>query len=174
MESNILKKKKEIEVEGIIFIDLISQNFTYENDGFFFIVDYFNVPDLMEMRPDIMSYYVFGDIDYWDLLLKYNGISNPFALSVEDTIVVPDLEWLTNCVIDSESREDFNLEMTSQYSMSDEKYQRILNKLKEINSDAVFRKEFLPPNILDTKGGEDIIDIKDGKIILGGKIYGKD
>lgn len=40
-------------------------------------------------RPDILSYDIYGDTIYSDLLCKLNGISNPFELNVGMLLVIP-------------------------------------------------------------------------------------
>ncbi len=44
------------------------------------------------MRPDLISFYAFGVDSYADIIMKCNGISNPFAIQEGDVIIIPDLE----------------------------------------------------------------------------------
>ena len=43
----------------------------------------------MEMRPDLVSRAGYGSTDLWDMILKYNGYSNPFAICKDDIFLVP-------------------------------------------------------------------------------------
>ena len=43
------------------------------------------------MRPDLISYYAYGVDSYADIILKANGISNPFSIQEGDLIFIPDL-----------------------------------------------------------------------------------
>ena len=45
-----------------------------------------------EMRPDLISYWAYGTDLYTDIILKCNGISNPFSIKEGDIILIPNLE----------------------------------------------------------------------------------
>ena len=57
----------------------------------------FNVDRVVEvtedyaMRPDLISFYAFGTDVYTDIILKCNGISNPFSIKEGDVILIPNL-----------------------------------------------------------------------------------
>tara|TARA_R110000796_G_scaffold30819_14_gene82094 strand:+ start:60 stop:548 length:489 start_codon:yes stop_codon:yes gene_type:complete len=40
-------------------------------------------------RPDLISLYYYDTHDYTDIILKFNGISNPFSLNIGDTLEIP-------------------------------------------------------------------------------------
>ena len=42
-----------------------------------------------EMRPDLVSFAMYGDIDMAEYILKFSGISNPFTLSKDDILKIP-------------------------------------------------------------------------------------
>ena len=44
------------------------------------------------MRPDLISFWAYGVDTYADIILKANGISNPFAINEGDVLIVPDLD----------------------------------------------------------------------------------
>jgi hypothetical protein len=44
------------------------------------------------MRPDLISFYAYGTDIYTDIILKANGISNPFSIKAGDFILIPNLE----------------------------------------------------------------------------------
>ncbi len=44
------------------------------------------------MRPDLISYFAYGVDLYADIIMKANGISNPFAIAEGDLIYIPDLQ----------------------------------------------------------------------------------
>ncbi len=46
------------------------------------------------MRPDLISYYAYGVDLYADIIMKANGISNPFAIAEGDLILIPDLDGM--------------------------------------------------------------------------------
>lgn len=41
------------------------------------------------MRPDLISFAMYGDIDFAEQILKFAGISNPFTLGTEDVLKIP-------------------------------------------------------------------------------------
>ena len=42
------------------------------------------------MRPDLISYYAYGVDSFADIIMKANGISNPFSINEGDIILIPD------------------------------------------------------------------------------------
>ena len=44
------------------------------------------------MRPDLISFWAYGVDSYADIIMKCNGISNPFSLQEGDLIMIPQLE----------------------------------------------------------------------------------
>jgi hypothetical protein len=55
----------------------------------------FLVSDDYIMRPDLIANQFYGSSDKVDLLLKYNGYSNPFSVGPEAVLLVPDAETLS-------------------------------------------------------------------------------
>lgn len=47
------------------------------------------------MRPDLIANQFYGSSDKVDLLLKYNGYSNPFSVGLDSFFSVPDAETLS-------------------------------------------------------------------------------
>lgn len=47
-------------------------------------------------RPDLLSYDIYGDSIYSDLICKLNGISNPFELNEKMILVIPS----PDCIMD--------------------------------------------------------------------------
>jgi len=43
------------------------------------------------MRPDLISMFAYGTDVYTDIILKFNGISNPFSIAVGDLLFIPKL-----------------------------------------------------------------------------------
>lgn len=42
-------------------------------------------------RPDLISLAAYGDDRFADVICKYNGISNPFEINIDDIILIPPL-----------------------------------------------------------------------------------
>jgi hypothetical protein len=43
-------------------------------------------------RPDLISWEAYRSVDYTDIILKFNQITNPFSMQIDDFLVIPDLE----------------------------------------------------------------------------------
>jgi len=52
----------------------------------------YRVPKEYAMRPDLISKSVYNNSMYAEVILKYNGISNPFSINEGDIILIPDLD----------------------------------------------------------------------------------
>lgn len=52
----------------------------------------YKVPKEYAMRPDLISKAVYNNTLYAEVILKFNGISNPFSINTGDVILIPDLE----------------------------------------------------------------------------------
>ena len=44
------------------------------------------------MRPDLISYWAYGVDVYADIIMKCNGISNPFSIAEGDFLIIPNLQ----------------------------------------------------------------------------------
>lgn len=42
-------------------------------------------------RPDLISYREYGSVEWWWLIMKVNGLIDPFELVPAEVIVIPDL-----------------------------------------------------------------------------------
>lgn len=57
------------------------------------IIDNFiEVDESVEMRPWAISYAAYGTIDYTDMLMKFNGIQNPYSIKRGDVIAIPNID----------------------------------------------------------------------------------
>jgi len=52
-----------------------------------YAVDYYRIVANDSMRPDLISYKCYGTVDFWWLILVFNGIENPFTDLVEGMIL---------------------------------------------------------------------------------------
>jgi hypothetical protein len=53
----------------------------------------------VEMRPDLIAHSFLGSTDYTCLLLKYNGVSNPFSVHEGQRFKIPNGEDLDNLIV---------------------------------------------------------------------------
>jgi hypothetical protein len=52
-----------------------------------YTVDYYRIVAQDAMRPDLISYRCYGTVEFWWLILVFNGIENPFTDLVEGNIL---------------------------------------------------------------------------------------
>jgi hypothetical protein len=107
---------------------------------------------------------MYGEQRFYEALLKYNGISNPFAIERYDILLVPPYKNLEQMLVSPKEIIDIG----SQQKESNE--DKLLNpktvkdkKRLEALKDKV--KEIVPPNV-NTKGNQNV-KVKDGKVIFG-------
>jgi len=162
--SKILRSKRPfITASGESIVDLISSTFSFlrtgeRSDGLI------RVQQEEAMRPDLISDRVYSSHEYYDLLLKYNGISNPFSIAPGEILIAPPFK-------------EFNVMLTSPKTVFEKGEERkattedkLLNpktvkdkKRLEALKDRV--KEIVPPNV-NTAGNRNV-KVKDGKVIFG-------
>jgi len=77
--------------DGIEIKDLTASMFNLQtsNDVTYNI---YRVPKDFAMRPDLIAAAVYHNSLYAEIILKYNGISNPFSINEGDIILIPNLE----------------------------------------------------------------------------------
>lgn len=77
-------------------VDLLSQTFRIPDDF------RFNIMQTTEehiCRPDLVSYDAYGTPEHAELLMKLNGISNPFELNSDVYIIIPTYDYLEDFTI---------------------------------------------------------------------------
>jgi hypothetical protein len=121
-----------------------------------------------EMRPDLISFWAYGIDAYADIILKANGISNPFSIKEGDVILIPNLEefkyfykkpMATNKEIEAVKRAFID---DARFSKPTEER---LKKLQQLaNSKKNGSPTITPSNKL--KPGESAVSIKGGALIF--------
>lgn len=141
-----------------------------------YIIGFFSVNEQTEMRPDIVSRSAYGVDSFWDLILKYNGISNPFSLSSQDRLLIPSIDDMRQNLTPSGSENEVAQSVRAQYidvskkSKQDPRLAELEKKRKEaqrkkVENVGVASVNNLPPNIAE-EGDREII-IKGGKVQFG-------
>jgi hypothetical protein len=78
--------------DGIKMMDFLENNFKISySDPNLQIAKVMFVEEHHLCRPDLISYESYGSVDYVDIILKFNQISNPFSMELYDFIVIPTL-----------------------------------------------------------------------------------
>ena len=126
-------------------------------------VRYHTVRDDEVTRPDLIALEYYGDQTKTDLILKWNGISDPFSLAPGDVLVIPPSTVPFIKLARPTGAEDNPIK--NQFLQSKrftKKDQRRLDALKKkYNKDAL-----LPPNVIPL-GQKNYKFDKDGNIIFG-------
>ena len=127
------------------------------------------ITDEMVMRADLVSKLVWGSDEHEDLLLKYNGIANPFAVNSGDLMMVPELSDLKDSIIVSDrAQENVNSPLIDPAKLSKKDQKRI--EILKAKGKALSGVEgnVLPPTQTGNPDFEEIV-VKDGLIIFGGE-----
>jgi hypothetical protein len=170
----ILEIKPIIEVNGEKIRDLTYPSIRYNYSPF--ANDAIAMNDKLLVRPDLVSRAGYGTSDYWDLILKYNGYSNPFAIDVDDVFLIPVLDDMReqvtpsgaqNVVADTVRKQYIDVskkaKLDPKIAESEKKRREAQKKLAE--GIGVPSTSNLPPNIAE-EGDREII-IKGGKVYFG-------
>ena len=126
----------------------------------------FLVPDDFIMRPDLIANQFYGSSDKVDLLLKYNGYSNPFAIGPDAVFSVPDAETLSkfsatppDLKLDQPRKKKANVKFAPA-SKKDKRRLDFLTKKGGATAPPV------PPNVALDKG----VKIQNGQIVFGSDV----
>lgn len=152
--------------DGEIIRDLTKSIFDFQAEAFLTYKAY-RVPAEYVMRPDLISQTAYNSNNYAELILKYNGISNPFTIDKDDVILIPGLEGakqgLKNqgALVDKDNADRVRraykyIDPTKKPDSDPETQEFDKRKLKE---------GALPPNIADE--GTSQITYRNGRVFFG-------
>ena len=172
MNWGILDKKQIVQKNGEDIIDLTSSTLTFD-DTIPVVIDHFYVSDDMVMRPDLLSYLAYGNTDNFDLILKFNAISNPFSIDKEDYILIPDPRYMSEAITPSETpniadqiRAQY-IDESKQGSTNNQRlaYEDAIKELRKKTKNGNFSAASVPPNI--SQPGQTEATFNNGTITLG-------
>jgi hypothetical protein len=148
---------------GDVIVDLASATFDFEKTGGA-SAGFIRVQEEEAMRPDTISVRVYGDQQYYETLLKYNGISNPFSIAPGEILLSPSFKNLEQAIVApkrivEKGQEKLSNNEEKLISPKTVKDKKRLEALK----DKV--KELVPPNV-NTEGNKNV-KVRDGKVIFG-------
>ena len=122
------------------------------------------VNEYEKMRIDTLCNRIYGDPNKWDVMLKYNAISNPFSINTGDHLYVLPFANLdsayTNPRVLVEPNQTQESDITG-ISADDNMSNRDSNRLSNLGN----KKGEISPNL--NREGDTNIKIKDGKVIFG-------
>ena len=121
------------------------------------------------MRPDLISKSTYNNSLYTEIILKYNGISNPFSINEGDIILVPDLNTAkeklkTPSVSNAESQAD-KLRKSYKYIDPTKIPKKGENQKFDSRQIVNVKEGALPPNI--AKAGTSQITHRNGRVYFG-------
>jgi hypothetical protein len=162
--SDLLRRKNVIDRSGIKFTDLIHSTFKFGSTEGNPSMGTVLVGEFETMRPDQISDRIYGKIQHWDVLLKYNGISNPFSIQSEDFLYAP----VSDTMLSSYKKPDIIQERDQKEAsptnpVIDPKTQKDKDRLKVLQNRV---GEVLPPNV--NRSDRKNIEKSGGKVIFGG------
>lgn len=165
---DVLNNKPINTINGQQIVDLTVSSISSSSEAFVKFVNIAMCPYEFEMRPDLFSKLYTGDQNNMGMLLKMNGISNPFSLEMGDVLLIPSLASMQsmlakNTTSDGKSdRKDFVNKITQRVS-------KISSERKNyLEAKSISQNTPLPPNIAGDNDKQFVV--KDGKIVLGGSI----
>lgn len=177
MGLTIFDIKPIIDVDGTSIRDLAYPSIRYNYSPS--IISAVAMDQKMAMRPDLLSRAAYGTTDFWDLILKFNGYSNPFAIDEDDIFLIPSMDDMTEQVAPSGEQDVIADTVRKQYidlskkAKVDPKVAEAERKRKEARKKlaeggGIPSPNNLPPNIAE-EGDREII-VKGGKIYFGPSI----
>jgi hypothetical protein len=119
-----------------------------------------------EMRIDIISNLYYGSTDFVDLIMKTNGISNPFSIKAGQFLLIPDknsAEQYRKKIKKISNKPRTQFTDPKRMSQQDAKRKKFLEEKSKSKPNG--SSENLPPNMLKSDQAAKIF--KDDKIILG-------
>lgn len=148
---------------GDTVVDLISSTFSFDKGGVT-SEGYILVKEEEAMRPDLISYRMYSDISNYEILMKYNGISNPFSIEPGEILFAPPYRDLDKMVTPPKNVVEKGIVKTNsnESALLNPKTNKDKKRLEALK-DRV--KEIVPPNI-NTSGNKNV-KVKDGKVIFG-------
>ena len=122
----------------------------------------YKVPKEFEMRPDLIAGAVYNDSAQAEIILKYNGISNPFSIMEGDIILIPSLDSMKPMIAKPKgSAADGATTLRNSY--------RYIDPIKIPKQDSTFQDRqlltALPPNI--TPEGVQQVTYRNGRVYFG-------
>jgi len=152
--------------DGIEIKDLTATMFNLQTQNYVKF-NVYKVPKEFAMRPDLISAAVYNNTIYAEIILKYNGISNPFSIKEDDLILIPNLDSVKPMITPKQGTEaDGAKTLRDSYKYIDP------TKIPKENADFQNRQVVsgakegaLPPNIAEE--GEEQITYRNGRVYFG-------
>ena len=144
-------------------VDLISNTFRFGesavSSGTAFVNEY------EVMRPDLISERIYSTQENWDVILKYNGISNPFSLDFGEILIAPAFNIVSSLVIPPREVSEKGTEPAkkNESKLITPKTPKDKQRLESLRTNI---SEIVPPNI--NLSGAQNTKVVNGNIVFGG------
>lgn len=125
-------------------------------------IDEHIVTDFEAGRPDMIALKHYGDVSKTDLILKFNGISDPFSINSGDTVLIPPMDIRTKKLDRIMDKKSNNVRM--QFNDTKRLSQKDASRLDAIKK-KYGKDEILPPNVI--KEGKSTFKFTPGRVIFG-------
>lgn len=164
MFKNVIDNKEIIKKNDIEIVDFISSIFNDKKTSDI-VFNLYRVPDSMKMRIDLISLAAYGSDEYADILLKYNGISNPFTINTNDILLIPTLDTVENDLKELKIKNDAANKIRNYHKYIDKS--KAPNNVGSQQLDLKINKdvEYKEANIADA--GAASITLRNGRIYFG-------
>lgn len=158
---------------GEEIVDFIKKDVIASTEGVNpIVIDYFIVGADDEMRIDVITQKMYGYLDNLEAVLKFNEISNPFAIQEGDFLYTFDVPSMIRNLRPGNSVENTREDIRDQY-ITPEKKSNVDPALRDFDKRNTPRKASpangnqpaLPPNY--AAFGDTELQIRNGKIVFG-------
>jgi len=164
-KSTIDEKPFYTRPDGEIIRDLTQTAFELKNRNYI-TYNVYKVPKEYKMRPDLISQSVYNNSSYAEIILKYNGISNPFSINEGDIILIPDLDSAKQKMKKPGGSEtDKSKKIRDSYKYIDPLKRPTKDGEATKFDERDIPKDALPPNIADEGDGQ--VQLRNGRAYFG-------
>lgn len=164
LTSRLLKLKNTLVTPvNDTIVDIVSATFRFPRRNEF-TEGYTIVQEEEAMRPDLVAVRLYSNSEYYEVLMKYNGISNPFSLESGRIISIPPYRELDQMLIAPRTILEKGAERKAKNEDKLVNPKTVKDKKRlEALKDRV--KEIVPPNV-NTSGNQNV-KVRDGRVIFG-------
>jgi len=159
-------KPKFTRPDGIEIKDLTASMFDLKSQNYV-AYNIYKVPKQFAMRPDLISAAVYNNTLYAEVILKYNGISNPFSIAENDLILIPNLDSVKTMISSQQGTgvDGAKLIRDSYKYIDPTKIPKQNNDFQDRQIVSGAPEGALPPNIAEE--GETQITYRNGRVHFG-------
>ena len=169
VDSKPLYKRNE---QSFQIVDLLKGDYTNSGAKRLNGIDLYMATSEDVMRPDVITHKVYGYLQPLEMFLKFNGVSNPFAIDAGDVFVHYDIITMKENIAKNNDQNQRRKDVRSQYitpekkSTVDPRYQDFSKRKDAPKPDPTKgTNPPLPPNYANF--GDQEIELRNGKLIFG-------